>query len=94
MTDWELITSQIERALTALDQAQQAGQTLRQQTTVENLDLFQQQMHSLTEHLEHFRYIMEHQDEVFADDLADALSDLWSGQPSAYHLTPHDERSK
>ena len=91
MTDWDRITSQIDQAISALDEAHQAGRALRAKTTPENLDVFQKQMRTLSEHLKHFQYIMDHQDEVFGDDIADALSELWSGGVAPYHKTPHDE---
>ncbi len=40
MTDWELITEQIQNAMRAVDKASEAGKNLRNETTPQNVDAF------------------------------------------------------
>jgi len=84
MTDWDLITSQIMKAMAAVEVAHLAGKALQDDPTLEKLSEFKEQMSDLANDLEEIKYFMEHEDLVFSDDVADALSQMFTGKPAPY----------
>lgn len=84
MTDWELITSQIKIAMQAVEDAHSAGQALKAEPTPEKLTAFQKQMLDLAKDLTDIEYFMEHEDLIFSDDMADVLSEVFTGKLAPY----------
>jgi uncharacterized protein YaaR (DUF327 family) len=87
MTDWELITEQIQNAMRAVDKASEAGENLRNETTPQNVDAFTEQLNELCDHLITMKQILEHESGFSMDELADVLSKLLSGEPAPYRTT-------
>ncbi len=84
MTDWDLITSQIVKAMEAVEDAHLAGKALQDEPTPEKLSEFKKQMSDLANDLKEIQYFMEHEDLVFSDDIADVLSEMFTGKPAPY----------
>jgi len=91
MTDWDLITEQIQNAMQAVDRAHEASENLRNHTTPEAFDEFKVKMQMLCEHLSALKEVMEHSTAYTMDELVDALSQLSTGKPAAYRRTKHIE---
>lgn len=87
MTDWELITEQIQNAMRSVDKASEAGENLRNETTPQNVDAFTEQLNELCDHLSTMKQILEHESGFSMDELADALSKLLSGEAAPYRTT-------
>jgi len=85
MTDWERFSEDIQQAMRALNKANAASEALREQPDQERLAAFQKQMHSLYQELQGIQYIMSHEDEFFNDEVADALSKMFTGKPAPWH---------
>jgi len=91
MTDWDLITEQIQNAMQAVDRAHEASENLRNHTTPEAFDEFKAQMQTLCEHLSDLKTVMEHTSTYTMDELVDVLSRMSTGKPAAYRRTKHIE---
>lgn len=91
MTDWDLITEQIQNAMQAVDRAHEASENLRNHTTPEAFDTFKAQMQELCEHLSSLKKVMEHSSTYSMDELVDVLSQMYSGKPAAYRRIQHIE---
>ena len=91
MTDWDLITEQIQNAMHAVERAHEASENLRNHTTPETCDEFKAQMQTLCEHLGALKEVMEHSTAYTMDELVDALSQMSTGKPAAYRRTKHIE---
>ncbi len=87
MTDWELISSQIQRAMAAVEDAHMVSQALRDEPTPEKLTKFQKKMGELARELDNIEYFLEHEDMVFSDDVSDVLSEIFTGKPAPYRKT-------
>ena len=87
MTDWELITEQIQNAMRAVDKASKAGENLRNETTPQHVDAFTDQLNELCDHLSAMKQILEHESGFSRDELADVLSKMLSGQPAPYRTS-------
>ena len=88
MTDWEQITVDIQRAMQAVDDLHLASKALREQPTPDRVDVFQRRMRELSGELQRMQYIMSHEEDVFADEVADALSEIFYGRPAPWRKTP------
>jgi hypothetical protein len=93
MTDWELISAQIHRAMEAVDEAHEASNSLRKKPSAETLDNFQEKMRHLCEHLQDLKYNMNHEDIVFSDEVVDALSEIFSGHEAPYRKSPRSKEA-
>lgn len=93
MTDWELISAQIHRAMEAVDEAHAASSALREKPSASTLDVFQEKMGELCKHLQALKYRMEHEDIVFSDEVVDALSELFTGHDAPYRKSPRTEEA-
>ncbi len=90
MTDWNSMVEHIQAAMSAVDRAHAATETLREKTDREAIEKFQAEMKALQKHLEQMQNILAHEDTYTLDELADALSaTLGSGQ--TYHRIAHYE---
>jgi hypothetical protein len=92
MTDWEWITEQIQRAMQTIDETQIAEENLRNHTTPETADEYTQQLRKLYEHLSSIKFIWEHEFNYSMDELADVMSEMFSGKPAPYRATRRFER--
>lgn len=88
MTDWDLITEYIHNAMQAVDEAHEVSQELRQNATPETFDQFRAQMEELTEHLTKLQTVLENQEAFALDEMADWLSEAFTGNVSEYRRTP------
>ena len=88
MTDWDLMVETIRPAMEALDQAHQASQDLRESATPETFDQFRGHIAGLTEHLTQLQTVLNNQEAFALDEMADWLSQAFSGIPSDYRRTP------
>lgn len=88
MTDWELIVGYIRNAMEAVDEAHEATNGLRENASIETLDEFREKMHVLTEHLTRLQTVLDNQEAFALDELADWLSQAFTGNPSEYRRTP------
>lgn len=85
MTDWDRITTDIQQAMQAVNQANKASEALREQPDREHLENFQEQIRTLYLELQNIQYMMSHEDEFFNDEVADAMSKLFTGKPAPWH---------
>ncbi|MEO8354529.1 MAG: hypothetical protein ABI621_01310 [Chloroflexota bacterium] len=88
MTDWDLITEYMHNAMEAVDKAQEASQEFRQNVTPETFDEFRALMGELTEHLTRLQTVLNNQEAFALDQMADWLSEAFTGNPSEYRRTP------
>jgi hypothetical protein len=91
MTDWEMISEQIHQAMEAVDKAHAASNALRKQPSAATLDVFQEQMGKLCDHLQALKYRMNHEDIVFSDEVVDAMSKIFTGHEAPYRKSPRDK---
>lgn len=91
MTDWDLITEYIQNAMQAVDKAHEASNGLREKATPETFDQFRLQMQELTEHLTKLQSVLDNQEAFALDQMADWLSEAFSGKRSDYRRTPRME---
>lgn len=92
MTDWDLMVEYIQRAMDAVDKAHKATTELRANVTPETFDQFREQMDVLSEHLSQLQNVLDHQEAFALDEIADWLSQAFTGNPSAYRRTPRMSR--
>ena len=92
MTDWDLMVEYIQRAMDAVDRAHEVGSELREKVTPETLDEFRMQVAELTEHLTKLQAVLNNQEAFALDQLADWLSEAFTGNPSDYRRTPRMTR--
>jgi len=88
MTDWDLMVEYIQRAMNALDKANEAKDQLRENVTSETFDEFRGQMDELIEHLTKLQNVLDNQEAFALDEMADWLSKAFTGNPSDYRRTP------
>jgi uncharacterized protein YukE len=88
MTDWNLMVEYIQRAMNALDKANEAKDQLRENATSETFDEFRGQMDELIEHLTKLQNVLDNQEAFALDEMADWLSKAFTGNPSDYRRTP------
>lgn len=88
MTDWDLMVEYIQRAMDAVDEAHEASEELRENTTPANLDQFRIEINALTEHLTQLKTVLDNQEAFALDEMADWLSQAFQGAPSEYRRTP------
>lgn len=88
MTDWDLMIESIQRAMQAVDKAHEASNELRQKATPETLDQFRVQIAELTKHLSELQTVLDNQEAFALDEMADWLSQAFSGTASEYRRTP------
>lgn len=87
MTDWDFMVEQIHRAMQFVDQAAQASQALKRQTTAENLNAFQNEVRILQEELVDMQWAMEHPGQYSMDEVISALNEMFSGKPTSYRTS-------
>ena len=85
MTDWDQISTDIQQAMTALHDADQASKSLLEQPDQERIQTFQEKMRALYLDLKKIQYVLDHEDIFFSDGVADALSNLFTGKPAPWH---------
>ena len=91
MTDWDLMVGYIQQAMEGVDKAHEATRELREKATPETLDQFQRQVSELKEHLTKLQTVLDNQEAFALDELADWLSQAFSGHRSDYRRTPRME---
>ncbi|HSK66116.1 MAG TPA: hypothetical protein VK888_04245 [Anaerolineales bacterium] len=91
MTDWDLMVEYIQRAMEGVDKAHEASWELRQRVTPETIDQFQREVEELKDHLTKLQTVLDNQEAFALDELADWLSQAFSGHPSDYRRTPRME---
>lgn len=82
MTDWELITEQIHRAMKSVKTAQEASENLQTEINAKNLDAFALELSRLNKQLSKMKWALE-DPEYSMDEVINYLSLLLSGK-SAY----------
>lgn len=93
MSDWEQIAEYIHNAMQAVEQTHEAGQELRKNPNHANFDAFRAQMEELHQRLAALKTMLEHENVVFLDELADALSRAFGGKPAEYrHIEQYGEK--
>lgn len=88
MTDWDLMVEYIQRAMQAVEQAHEASNGLRENATPETFDQFRRKMDELTDELTRLQTVLDNQEAFALDEMADWLSQAFSGIPSDYRRTP------
>ncbi len=88
MTDWDLMVEYIQRAMDVVEKAHQATDELRENATPETLDEFREKLNELTEHLTKLQMVLNNQEAFALDEMADMLSNAFTGNPSDYRRTP------
>lgn len=94
MTDWELISEQIHRAMEQVDSAQQASEALKSDVNAENLDAFTLELNKLLERLTSMQFALEHSGQYSMDEVIGTLSELLSGKPVKYRRSQEITLSK
>jgi flagellin-specific chaperone FliS len=84
MSDLTSIAENIQETMQTLERTQEAGNGLREQVTRENYANFRRQMDELYQRLRKLNSMLLHEDEVALDELGDALSRAFEGQPAEY----------
>ncbi|MBI5295740.1 MAG: hypothetical protein HY869_09710 [Chloroflexi bacterium] len=92
MTDWDMMTENIRNAMQAMDEAQRARQALLEQPTPDKFDAFRAEMQELTEHLTQLQTVLADEESFAVDELADWLSQVFTGHRAEYRHTPRMER--
>lgn len=90
MTDWDTIVEHVQAAMSAVDKAHAATETLREKTDREAMEMFQAEIKDLQKHLEQMQNILAHEDTYTMDELAAALG-ATMGAGETYHRIPHYE---
>ncbi len=85
MSDLTVIAEYIRTAMDAMEEVQEAEEVLRIQSNHENYKIFRSSMITLTEHLNRLKSMLAHEDEMALDELGNALSRAFHGQPAEYH---------
>ena len=88
MTDWDLMTGHIRNAMHVLEKAYTASRQLRENANPETFDNFRLQLDELTKNLTDLQTVLNNQEAFALDEMADWLSDAFTGQPSPYRRTP------
>jgi hypothetical protein len=88
MTDWDLTVEYIRRAMEAVDKAHEVSNELREHATPATIDQFREQMNELIEHLSRLQTVLNNQEAFALDEMADWLSNAFTGNPSEYRRTP------
>lgn len=88
MSELEEIGEMIRNTMRLLEQAQEAGEQLRNHTNRENLDEFRARTLELQRELERLQQVLQHESTYSMDELIDLLSRLFSGRPAAYRRIP------
>ena len=88
MTDWDLMTEHIYNAMHVVDKANAASRQLRGNANLETFDNFRAQLNELTESLTQLQVVLNNQEAFALDELADWLSNAFTGKPSGYRRTP------
>ena len=88
MTDWDLMTEYIHNAMHVVDKAHAASRQLRENANPETFDNFRAQLQELTEHLTKLQTVLENQEAFALDEMADWLSQAFTGKSSPYRRTP------
>ena len=87
MTDWDLMTEYIHTAMHVVEKAHVASRQLREDANPETFDNFRAQLQGLTEHLAEIQTVLNNQEAFALDEMADWLSEAFTGQPSPHHRT-------
>ncbi len=88
MTDWDEIVEYIHHAMLAVDEANDAAQRLKEDTTHENLDAFVEKMRQLRERQAKVLMFLDNEEAFAVDELVDALSLAFTGHRADYRRTP------
>lgn len=81
MTDWELITEQIHRAMKSVKTAHEASENLQSEVNAKNLDAFALELSRLNKQLSRMKWALE-DPEYSMDEVINYLSMLLSGKTS------------
>jgi hypothetical protein len=88
MTDWDLMTEYIYNAMHVVDKAHAASRQLREDANPETFDNFRAQVQELTDHLTKLQTVLNNQEAFALDELADWLTQAFTGKDSPYRRTP------
>ncbi len=88
MTDWDLMTEYIHNAMHIVERTHAASRQLRENANRETFDNFRAQVQELTENLTRLQTVLDNQEAFALDELADWLSQAFTGKPSPYRRTP------
>jgi hypothetical protein len=88
MSELTIMAEYIHEAMLAVEKAHEAGIVLRNNTSEDTLDAFRAQMAELTDHLSKLQNILNNEEAVALDELADALSRIFTGHRADYRRTP------
>jgi len=92
VTDWDMIVESIHNAMIAVDRAHEASNGLRERATPEAFNEFRTQMQELTEHLAKLQTVLDNQEAFALDQIADWLSEAFTGKLSDYRRTPRMDK--
>lgn len=88
MTDWDEIVEYMHHAMQAVDEAKDAAERLRQDTTHENFDAFIEKMRQLRDRQAKILMVLDNEEAYAVDELVDALSLAFTGHRADYRRTP------
>jgi hypothetical protein len=88
MSDITLIAEDILNAMHAMDEAYHATQALREKTDHAAYNAFRAKMRELEERLTKLKTVLDNEEAFAMDELADALSMVYSGHRAEYRKTP------
>ncbi len=88
MTDWDEMVEYIHHAMQAVDEANDAAQRLKEDTTHVNFDAFVEKMRQLRERQAKILLFLDDEEAYAVDDLVDALSLAFTGHRAEYRRTP------
>jgi hypothetical protein len=91
MTDWELVSEQIHRAMRSVEDAHKASETLQNELNEQNLDTFRLELKKLYAELSEVQWALEHSGLYSMDEINNFLSKLLSGKKADYRTSTEVE---
>lgn len=88
MAEVDQLFEYIRETMAAIEEAHSASQEFKQNPNHATFDAFRARMAELQERLRQVQQALSNEEAYIVDELVDALSRTFSGQPAAYRRTP------
>lgn len=94
MSDLTTMAEYIHEAMQAVDEAHHASISLKENANHETFDAFRAKMLELREHLRRLKLVLDNEEAYAMDELADALSKVYTKHHAEYRRTPRMTEEK
>lgn len=91
MSDLTTMAEYIHDAMQAVEEAQRASRDLKENANHETFDAFRAKMLELRERLRRLKAVLDDEEAYAMDELADALSKVYTDHRAEYRKTPRME---